>query len=215
MIADAQYFTTLFNPRYDQLGVATFSTDLAFPGYSTYNGNQVRRYLTSNFAQVQSDLTAIRNPDGYTNSAYGVALGRLILDGAGKRANASRVLIFLTDGLANTVCGSPYNAANYNNAASCPGETYAGPGSTANNSAYSEAVRVANDAQGPVTIFTIGFGPYADADFLKRIADGGTAGVGPCQNNRPGCRYYQAPTLADLANAFTSIAAQTHISLVR
>jgi hypothetical protein len=144
-----------------------------------------------------------------------VALGRLILDGVGKRANASRVLIFLTDGLANTVCGSTYNPANYNSSTSCPGETYSGAGTTANNSAYSEVTRATNDAQGPITVFTIGFGPYADDAFLKRMADGGVAGVGPCQTNQPGCRYYKAPTLTDLQNAFTSIAARTHIALVK
>ncbi len=201
MITDAQYFTTLFNSSYDKIGLASFSSS-----------GTIRSNLSSDFSAVQSSMTAINNPNGGTNSAHGMAVGRQILDGTGKRANAIRVVVFLTDGRANSYCGATYNPANYNTA-SCPSQGGGNDGNAnAVNAAFAETVRAAN---GQIIIFTIGFGPYVDGNFLKQMADGGTAGVGPCQNNLPGCRYYAAPTLADLQNAFTSIAAQTHIALVR
>lgn len=202
MITDAQYFTTLFNPTYDKIGLASFSSS-----------GTLRRSLTSSFSQVRSDMTAINNPSGGTNSAYGMALGRMILDGSGKRANAVRVLVFLTDGRANSYCGSPYVASNYNSSSSCPSQGGGNDGNpNAVNSAFSETVRATNEQ---IIVFTIGFGPYVDDDFLKRMADGGVSGVGPCQNNEANCHYFKAPTLADLDDAFESIAAQTHIALVR
>ncbi|MBA4179148.1 MAG: hypothetical protein C0506_01030 [Anaerolinea sp.] len=200
-MVDAQYFTTLFNPAYDKIGLASFS-----------GAGNIRRGLTSNFSQVRGDMDAISNPDGGTNSAFGLALGRQVLDGAGKRANAVRVMVFLTDGLANSYCGSAYSAANYN-APSCPGQ---GGGSDGNasavNAAYAEAQRAVS---GEIQIYTIGLGPFANDAFLKRLADGGVAGVGPCQQNQQGCRFFKAPSVADLDGAFKSIAEQTHIALTR
>lgn len=201
MITDAQYFTTLFNPTYDKIGLTSFSSS-----------GTLRRNLTSNYSQVQSDMAAINNPNGGTNTAHGIAVGRQVLDGTGKRANAVRVEVFLTDGRANSYCGSTYNPANYSTT-SCPSQGGGNDGNaTATYAAYQETVRAAN---GQIIFFTIGFGPYVDDNLLKQIADGGVAGVGPCQNNQPNCHYYKAPTLAELSAAFVSIAAQTHIALVR
>ena len=169
-----------------------------------------RRFLTSTFSQVQSSIAGINNPDGGTNTASGLAASRQVLDGAGKRANAVRVMIFLTDGLANSYCGSPYNAANYNTTA-CPSQNGGADGNaTANTAAFMEAQRATN---GDILIYTIGRGAFSSDTFLKQLADGGVAGVGPCQTGKPGCRFFKAPTVADLAAAFASIAAQTHIAL--
>lgn len=201
MITDAQYFTTLFNPTYDKIGLASFSSS-----------GTLRRNLTGNFSQVQSDMAAINNPNGGTNSAHGMAVGRQILDGSGKRANAVRVLVFLTDGRANSYCGQTYNPTNYNTT-SCPSQGSNIDGNSyAVTAAFGETSRAANEQ---IIIFTIGFGPFVDDSFLMRMADGGVAGVGPCQNGQLGCRYYKAPTLAQLDSAFQAIAAQTHIALVR
>jgi len=201
MIADAQYFTTLFNPTYDKIGLASYSSS-----------GTLRSNLSSNFAAVRASMTAINNPAGGTNSAHGVAVGRQILDGTGKRVNSSRVLVFLTDGRANSYCGATYVASNYNTT-SCPSQGGGTDGnSAATTAAFQETIRVSNEA---VVVYTIGFGPYVDNAFLKQMADGGVAGVGPCQNNQPNCRYYEAPTLGELQSAFTSIAARSHISLVR
>jgi Mg-chelatase subunit ChlD len=201
MIDDAQYFTTLFDSVYDKIGLATYSS-----------AGTLRRNLTSDFDQVRTDMDAINNPNGGTNSAHGIALGRQVVDGAGKRANAVRVVVFLTDGRANAYCGAVYNPANYNTT-SCPGQ---GSGLDGNFAAVSAAIaetqRLVDE---DVVVYTIGFGPYVSDSFLQQVADGGVSGEGPCQESRPGCRYYKAPTLAELQAAFTSIAAQTHIALVK
>ena len=199
-ISAAEYFTTLFDPAYDKIGVAKYSTN-------TTNAQS----LTSSLSGVKTTIHNFVPPSGSTNIAGGLAAGRLILDGAGKRANAVRVLVLLTDGIANYVCGSDsaYSTGDYN---SVPcGSTYSSSGS-AESHAYSEAVRATN-AQ--IMIFTIGLGNGVNAAFLERIADGGTAGVGPCQENEDGCRYYFAPTPAQLDEAFEAIAEQTHIALVK
>lgn len=188
MISDAQYFTTLFNNTYDKIGLASFSSQ----------GNNLQA-LTSTFTAVTGAMTAIGNPNGGTNSAHGLAVGRQILDGGGKRANAVRVMVFLTDGRANSYCGSAYNAANYNTT-SCPSAGGGNDGnSSAVNAAMAEAARAAADNN--IIIYTIGFGPYVDDDFLTDIANTGHG------------QYYKAPTLAELNAAFASVAQATHISL--
>lgn len=200
-IAAAEYFTTLFNASYDKIGVARYSTNSASSSA-----------LSSNLVGVKNAINAFAPPAGSTNIAGGLAGGRLILDGAGKRANAVRVLVLLTDGIANTVCGADdtYGTGDYNNLP-CS-STNSAPTGTAESHAYSEAVRATN---ADIIIFTIGLGNDVNASFLQRLADGGTAGVGPCQEGEAGCRYYFAPTPAQLDDAFQAIAEQTHIALVR
>ena len=63
------------------------------------------------------------------------------------------------------------------------------------------SARLANDQN--TRIYTIGLGPLVDDAFLTNIA------------NLGGGQYYKAPSTADLAAAFQSIAEQTHISLVK
>jgi hypothetical protein len=157
-------------------------------------------------------MTAINNPNGGTNSAHGLAVGRQVLDGAGKRANAVRVLVFLTDGRANSYCGNPYLSSNYDTT-SCPSAGSGNDGNaTAVAAAYAESQRATG---GQIILFTIGFGPFVDDNFLKQVADGGVSGVGPCQQSKPGCHYYKAPTLAELDDAFQAVAEQTHIALIK
>jgi hypothetical protein len=201
MIDDAQYFTTLFNSSYDKIGLASFSAQ-----------GSISSGLSSNLSGISATMDLLAKPDGGTNSPHAIAVGRQVLDGSGKRANAVRVLVFLTDGRANGYCGSTYSASNYNNT-SCPslGSNYDGNPSAV-NAAYQEAIRASNEQ---ILIFTIGLGASVDDSFLERVADGGVSGVGPCQNNQQGCRYYKAPTLAELDDAFVSIAEQTHIALVK
>lgn len=197
----AKYFTTLFDAGYDKIGAARYSTNSA-----------LSQNLTSNFASVRSSLDAILFPAGSTNIAGGIAGGRNILDGTGKRANAVRVLVLLTDGIANTVCGSDdtYGTSDYNNLP-CS-STNSASTAISESHAYQEAQRATN---GDIIIFTIGLGNGVNADFLQRVADGGTSS-GPCQDgDADNCRYYFAPTTAQLDEAFEAIAEQTHIALVR
>lgn len=183
----AKYFTTLFDTSYDKIGAANYSTD----------GN-ISQNLTSNFAAVRGSLDAILWPAGSTNIAHGIAVGRQILDGTGKRANAVRVLVLLTDGIANTWCGgSTYAQSNYNST-TC--STSSGATTTAESHAISEATRAAN---GDIIIFTIGLGNGVNDTFLQNVANIGNGA------------YYFAPTTAQLDEAFEAIAEQTHIALVR
>ena len=207
-IRDAQYFTTLFNSTYDQFGVSTFS--------STANprGSAARQSLTFNYTSVNNALAAISYPDGGTNTAHGIASGRMVLDGPGARAGATRVLVLLTDGRANSFCGYTYFASNYNSPTYCP-SLGGGPdgNSPAFNAAIAETRRVATD--GNTIIYVIGLGTNIDDNFLKQIADGGVAGVGPCQNNQPNCNYFKAPTRAQLQAAFIAVAQAAHIALIK
>jgi|GEM_PF-1286268 len=199
-VAAAEYFTTLFNPSYDKIGAAKYSDNTA-----SITG------LSSNLSGVKSSIHNLVPPTGTTNIAGGLAAGRIILDGAGKRANAVRVLVLLTDGIANYVCGSDstYGQSDYNNlpCSSVNSE----PQASAQSHAYNEAARATSE---DIIIFTIGLGNGVDANFLKRVADGGGTS-GPCQDNQQGCRYYFAPTTDQLDEAFEAIAEQTHIALVR
>jgi hypothetical protein len=202
-IAAAEYFTTLFNAGYDKIGVAKYSTNSASVSS-----------LSSNLSGIKSSIHSFAPPSGSTNIAGGLAGGRIVLDGAGKRANAVRVLVLLTDGIANMVCGNDANdnyATTDYNSLPC-GSTSSATTAKAQGHAYSEAIRAKN---ADIIIFTIGLGNDVDAAFLKQIADGGVAGVGPCQQNDDGCRFYFAPTTAQLDEAFEAIAEQTHIALVR
>jgi len=183
----AQYFTTLFDPAYDKIGAARYSTSAA-----------ISQGLTSNFSSVRGSLDAILWPAGSTNIAHGLAVGRQVLDGAGKRANAVRVLVLLTDGIANQVCGSAtYSSSSYNGT-SCSAASAST--ATAQSHANSEATRAAN---GDIIVFTIGLGNGVSDTFLQGVADIG------------GGDYYFAPTTAQLDEAFQAIAEQTHIALVK
>ena len=186
MVDAANYFITLFNSEYDKIGAAKYSTE-----------GTVVHWLTSNFGAVQSSIASMGPPNGGTNIPHGIALGRQILDGSGKRANAVRVLVLLTDGVANHYCGSSsYNPSAYDST-SCnerSGE------SAAIQHSYAEAERAAD---GDIIIFTIGLGYGVDQEFLEEIAEIG------------GGKYYFSPTAEQLDEAFQAIAEQTHIALVR
>ncbi|WBL35582.1 VWA domain-containing protein [Tepidiforma flava] len=182
----AKYFTTLFDSQYDKIGAVRYSTTAA-----------ISQNLTANFANVRGSLDAILWPAGATNIAHGLAVGRQVLDGTGKRANAVRVLVLLTDGVANTYCGSATYNPNAYNSTSC---TTGNGVSQAEHHARQEAQRARN---GDILIFTIGLGNDLNTAFLQDIA---TIGGG---------HFYHAPTTAQLDEAFQAVAEQTHIALVR
>lgn len=186
MVDSADYFTTLFDSVYDKIGVAEFSTQ-----------SSLNMGLSSNLSAVRNAVNTMSVPNGGTNIAHGLAVGRQILDGSGKRANAVRVLVLLTDGLPTNYCGSSTYAASAYNSTSC---------SSNSNVTYGEAHaqrEAERAAAGGIIIFTIGLGYDVDASFLEDIATTG------------GGSYYFAPTTAQLDEAFKAIAEQTHIALVR
>lgn len=188
-VDNAKYFITLFNSNYDKIGFADFST----------TGSIVSN-LSSNFASLNSSLDGILYPGGSTNIAHGIGRGRAILDGAGKRANAVRVLVVLTDGIPNKYCTNGYDAA------SCTTGSTSDPTSCpyASNASISAAISQAGVAKAEkITVYTIGLGSGVLDCILVDVA---TAGGGT---------YYKAPTPADLDAAFQSIAEQTHIALIK
>ncbi|GIW17040.1 VWA domain-containing protein [Tepidiforma sp.] len=182
----AKYFTTLFDSQYDKIGAVRYSTTAA-----------ISQNLTANFANVRGSLDAILWPSGATNIPHGIAVGRQVLDGPGKRANAVRVLVLVTDGIANTYCGSATYNPNAYNGTSC---TTGSGVSQAETHARREAERARN---GDILIFTIGLGNDLNTTFLQDIAAIG------------GGQFYHAPTTAQLDEAFQAVAEQTHIALVK
>ncbi len=185
MVDAADYFVTLFDPQYDKIGVANFS----------HRANWVAS-LSSNFTAVRNAINSMNPPNGATNIAHAIAVGRQILDGTGKRANAVRVLVLLTDGVANTYCGPATYSPNAYNSTSCS----EGSGSAAVQHALAEAQRAKN---GQIIIYTIGLGNEVDHDFLEQIAE------------MTGGKYFYSPTAEQLDEAFQAVAEQTHIALVR
>ena len=191
-VDNAQYFTTLFNSSYDKIGLATYSTTA-----STVTS------LSSNLSGVSSTIGGLAAPSGSTNIAHGIATGKKILDGTGKRANAVRVLVLLTDGIPNYYCT---NSSAYTSSSSCStgssatSPTSCSPATTAMTHAWAQATAAKN---ADITVYVIGLGDGVLDCVLQQIADNG------------GGLYYKAPTPAELDEAFDAIAAQTHIALVK
>ncbi len=188
-VANSKYFATLFNSSYDKIGVTTFSTT-----------GTIRQDLTSNFSQVNTALDAVAIPDGTTNIAHGIARGKALLDGTGKRANAVRVIVVLTDGIPNRYCTGSYTGASCTTGSttdptSCPAPSNASIAAAINQAAVAKA--------GDITVYTIGLGGGVLDCILEAVAAAG------------GGTYYKSPTPAGLAAAFTSIAERTRIALVK
>lgn len=183
MIDDAEFFVTLFDDRYDKIGVASFS--------STAKRAQS---LTSNFGAVHSTLNSLAIPEGGTNIAHGLGLGRGIVTSSGTRDNSLRIIVFLTDGVANQYCSGTYSSTLYTST-SC---TSRSGEATARDHALREADAAASRG---IVIYTIGLGPEVDDALLNEIA------------RRTGGEYHKAPTIAQLDDAFRAIAQSTHVKL--
>lgn len=194
--ADANHFISLFNSNFDKIGVSKFSA----------TGSIVSN-LSSNFTGLQNSISSFGAPSGGTNAPHGIAVGRMVLDGSGKRSDSMRVLVFLTDGIANTYCGGSYAQSAYNSSTSCSGGGGADDAThqaRSKSDALKEAQRLVDEYPNRTTlIYTIGVGPYVEDDFLSQIA---AIGHGT---------YFKAPTPADLDAAFVSVAQQTHIALTK
>ncbi len=191
-VDNAQYFTTLFNSAYDKIGLATYSTTA-----STITS------LSSSLSGVSSTMGGLAPPSGSTNIAHGLATGKKILDGTGKRANAVRVIVLLTDGIPNYYCtnNSAYTSnTSCSTGSSATSPTSCSPATTAMTHAWNQATAAKN---ADITVFVIGLGNGVLDCVLQQIADNG------------GGLYYKAPTPAELDEAFDAIAEQTHIALVK
>jgi Flp pilus assembly protein TadG len=191
-VYDAQQFTTLFNAGYDKIGLVDYSTTA-----SKLSG------LTSSFASLRSTLGNIAYPNGSTNTAHGIGLGTQVLDGSGKRTNSARVIVLVTDGIPNLYCT---NSSAYTSSTACTtGSSATSPTSCSPNTmGMTEAIaqaQAAHDEQ--ITVYTIGLGDGVLDCVLTQVAAAG------------GGQYFKAPTAADLAGAFKSIAELTHIALTK
>ncbi|MEK7556835.1 MAG: vWA domain-containing protein, partial [Patescibacteria group bacterium] len=134
--------------------------------------------LTSNIAQVKSAVNGMQ-PQGWTNVAHGVSLGRSQL--ASVRAGATPIMIVLTDGIANRRL----------NGSAC--ESYPYTPTACTQDAINEAA--AAKAAG-VTMFTVGFdlgGNVVPRNMLRQMASS------PNQ-------AFDAPSAAQLQAAFAAIA---------
>lgn len=182
----ARVFVNQMNPDYDRVGYAHFSTS----GASEMT-------LTANFASLNTAITNTADPtaygggDGATNIAHGMYVGSRELVENG-RTNARWVMVLLSDGVANRYC----LPNDYQTSCSSVGSR----SSTARNRALEQADYAKDHG---ITIYTIGYGNNSDDWLMQEIA------------NRTGGKFYKVPTEQELANAFISIANETHIRLSR
>ncbi|MGE0572208.1 MAG: VWA domain-containing protein [Dehalococcoidia bacterium] len=185
---DSQYFISLFNPAYDKIGVASYSS-----------ASTVHVGLTGeSFGAVNSAINSFDYPEGGTNIAHGIARGRAILDGTGKRPNAIRVMVVLSDGVPNVYCTNGYDSSSCSTGSSSTPAACPATSTTAISHASQQA---AIAKAGDVIVFTIGLGDGVLDCVLQDIAAAG------------GGEYFKAPTTADLDEAFEAIAKKTHIAL--
>lgn len=152
-------FSTFFTPIYDRLGLVSYSryvtldepltVDFNDPGDTTFDDDTSSGCVNcSEFADEVLEL----EPDGSTNIGYAIEVAEdELLYGSG-RVNAAKIMVVMTDGIANR-CYS-YGTS------SCNAETYA----------YNQAVNAANNG---ITIYTIGLGPSVNDTLLQNIANVG------------------------------------------
>lgn len=186
-ISNAQYFVSLFDDGYDKIGVATYSSS----GSITSN-------LTSSFASLSSSMNSILFPTGGTNIADGLDEGRRILNGTGKRTNAVRVMVILTDGVPTNYCSNGYGTSSCSSSSSGT-PTTCGATSTGITHAKSQATAAAAE---DIIVYWIGLGDGVMDCLLEDLAELGTG------------EYVAAPSVADLDDAFKAIAEKTHIALI-
>lgn len=143
-ISDAQEAAKVFvgmnNPNLARLGAASYAASASLD-----------QELTDQFAQVEAAIDSLV-ASGCTNAADGIHVAHQELTGPRGRADALRIIVFLTDGLPNYPECS--DCRDY-----CP---------AAKQSARDRAADAASDG---IVIYTIGLGSKADAVVMQDIAD--------------------------------------------
>jgi len=98
----ARYFVSLNDSELTRIGLASYST-----------GADLELHLTDSFSSVNSAIGGLY-AEGWTNTGGGMSVAYNELDSRG-RANAKKVIILLSDGVANCDrygrCGDYYNSA--------------------------------------------------------------------------------------------------------
>jgi hypothetical protein len=153
-------FSMFFTPVYDRFGLVSYSTsayldrslttDFNNANDNSFDDDTISGCVScSDFADEVLEL----QPDGSTNIGHSIVLARNeLLYGSG-RPDASKIMVLMTDGIANR-CGTGYSCST----------------SAAASYAYSEAVTAANNG---IAIYTIGLGPDINETLLQNIADVG------------------------------------------
>ena len=150
----AQVFVGEFDPGYDRIGFVHFSTRA-----------EEDTGLTGNLSGLAASIGAAPDPtsnggdDGRTNIAHGFYLGTQELIDNG-HANASLVVVLLSDGVANTYC----TPTDYT--PTCASTAYST--SIARTRALAQADYAAANG---VTVYTIGYGNQSDDALMQDIAD--------------------------------------------
>lgn len=187
---NAKYFVSLFNPAFDKMGVASYSSTAGIQANLTGDS----------FSSLNSAIDGFDYPEGGTNIAHGIARGQAILDGTGKRANSIRILVLLSDGVPNVYCTNGYSSSSCSQGSSSTPASCPASSTTAINHAIA---RAAAAAASDVIVYTIGLGDGVLDCVMEDIAAAG------------GGEYYKAPTTAQLDEAFEAIAKKTHIGLTQ
>ena len=135
----ARYFVSLNDAELTRIGLASYSTSA-----------WLNLHLSDNFSSVNSAIGGL-TADGWTNTGGGMSVAYNELDSNG-RANAKKVIILLSDGVANCDnrgrCGDSYNYA---------AEIYAlGVAENALDDGY--------------LIYTIALGTFCDEAFMRDLA---------------------------------------------
>lgn len=154
-------FSMFFTPVYDRFGLVSYSQTAALNEALTSDFNDVDDTSFSDdtingcvdcseFADEVLEL----QPGGSTNIGHGINLAaNELLYGAG-RATAAKIMIVMTDGIANRCDASGWSCG------TSAAETYA----------YNEAITAANNG---IAIYTIGLGPSVNDTLLQDIANVG------------------------------------------
>jgi len=169
-------FAGFFTSPYHHLGVASYSTS------ATLNA-----HLSESFGPGSQYRTSIAGmaPAGSTCIGCGIKTARLELSGSYARPDVLKVIVLLSDGVANiTSTGS-----------NCGGSGCAQAANFARNEA-----QIAADAG--MRIYTIGLGSSVDATLLQDVASIG------------GGAYVYAPSAADLASTFETIADLVRVQIL-
>jgi hypothetical protein len=176
----AMAFVDLLNTERDEAGLVTYAWAAI-----------LEHTLTDNFAALKTSIAAY-DPRGATATPAGMqaANDEFILSG---RANAygHRIMVLLTDGMANTVSGTYYNNPSSRVTVSFFGEQVSCYIYQAVATALETQTRRAH--QNGIRIYTVSFGQSADQDLMPRIARA-TNGA-----------YYYAADHQDLTDIFRDI----------
>jgi hypothetical protein len=191
-LSNAQYFVSLFNPAYDKLGVARYSS----------TGTVVTGLTGGSYATLNSAIDGFPYPSGGTNIAHGISRGRSIVNGTGARPNSVKIIVLLTDGAPTHYCSGQSSTSTTYGDSACTSTSSGNISSCTTTTGVTHAINQAAVAQSQnIMVFTIGLGDGVIDCTLEDIAEAG------------GGEYYKAPTTAQLDEAFEAIAEKTHIGL--